>query len=232
MTPAKVIVYQMGKVASGSVYRSLLARGGVDVEHVHEVDPGYVSNVRGVGPESGEWKRCARLRGLMAGSDPLRIITLVREPIARNVSLLWESHGADIEKHPDQARELWDQLLHDEVLTWFDSEIKQSLGLDVYLSPFDKELGWVVIRWDERSALILKCEASDAEKQAAISAFLNVDGFILSRHNENRSPVYAKFLKRFKVTREYADRMASARYTRHFYSDEEIEAMRERWTER
>ena len=229
----KVLVYQMGKVGSASVHQSLLAHGGgVDVEHVHEVDPEYVQTVRGVGSDSVEWERCARLRGLMLGSDPLKVITLVREPIARNVSLLWEQRGAEIAAHPERARELWGRLRRDEVLTWFDRELLQMTGIDVYLSPFDKELGWSTIRCGERSVLILKCEISDAEKESAISEFLDLDGFVLNRYNVNGLPEYTKFCESFKVTRDYADRMATARYTRHFYSDVEIDIMRERWTER
>ncbi len=229
----KVLVYQMGKVGSASVHQSLLAHGGgVDVEHVHEVDPDYVRNVRCAGPESAEYRRCARLRRLMLGSDPLKVITLVREPLARNVSLLWEQYGAELAANPKRARELWGRLRRDEVLTWFDRELKQSTGIDVYLSPFDKEIGWSVIRYGERRVLILKCEASDAEKEAAISEFLDLDGFVLNRHNVNGLPEYTKFCESFKVTRDYADRMATARYTRHFYTDVEIDVMRERWTER
>lgn len=69
--PLPILIYQMGKVASRTIYKSLLYTPGMQVFHVHRIGKDVHPNL---------YERVARF------GHPAKIITLVREPISRNIS--------------------------------------------------------------------------------------------------------------------------------------------------
>jgi hypothetical protein len=73
----------------------------------------------------------------------------------------------------------------------------------------------------------------DATKKRVIEEYLGVNG--LEWKNENigekkeYAAIYREFKSRIKLSEQYVDEMISSKYCRHFYSQEEIDLMKNRW---
>jgi len=241
-----VLVYQMGKVGSASVYDSLRPCPRFDVFHVHRMNPANIDKVRREHAAAGvrapnDRKGLSLHRMVKSGRRPVKVITCVREPIARNISAFFQNFerftGLDHAKSREADKRLTDRFLreyrHDVPLKWFDDEPKVTLGVDVYARPFPHERGYARINHGHTDMLVLKCETDDAVKERAISEFLGLDDFALARSNVAGDKEYARlyraFLDRVTLPESYVEEMYASRYARHFYTESEIERMRARW---
>ncbi|MCA9185227.1 MAG: hypothetical protein KDA99_06390, partial [Planctomycetales bacterium] len=121
--------------------------------------------------------------------NKLRVITLVREPIANNISMFFEvfDHYADTRAEESSLSveamiELFlMQYVHGRPLTWLDAELKRMLDVDVYQYPFDLERGCAMIESGNVDLLVLKCELPDDVKAKTIAEFLKLEKLELTR---------------------------------------------------
>ena len=242
-----VLVYQMGKVASQSIYQSLKAIGEVNVYHVHRLNPDHIHAVReeylrrGKRPPN-EQKGLYLYRKVIKPRKPAKIITLVREPISRNISAFFEN--LDLFSNPnsrlqeEEITNLIDTFLreynHDTVLNWFDIEMKSTTGINVYQYSFPKQTGYQIIIENPYQLLILRHDLDDETKASLIGDFLGLEQFDIIRANisEDKSYAekYAAFLERIKIPTSYARRMYNSKYTKHFFAHNEIEHLFKSWT--
>jgi hypothetical protein len=218
-----VLVYQMGKVGSTSVYESLVACG-VAAVHFHWMEPVYMRQI--------------------AKKERVEIITLVREPIGRCISEFFQNFelhtGADYHQDAFDMPTLCELFLSNQYfwrpLPWFDEEMKPRLGVDVYDYPFPQERGWLVIGTGIYRLLILKAELDDTTKETIIADFLKLGSFELVRANTAQEKAYADtyraFIRNIRLPETYVEAMCNAKYTRHFYGETEIAAMRSKWLEK
>jgi len=243
----KVLVYHMGKVGSTSIFESLVSAGVRNINHMNRMNPANIELVRQEHRERGLPVPEGDEEGLRVYEDirttPYRVrcISPVRDPIRRNLSAFffgyerftgekYEPGGLDVDR---LRRCFLEEYPHDVPLTWFDVELKHTLGVNVYRQPFPKETGFATISCRNCRVLLLKCELPDSRKEAAIRQFLALPAFALKNENVGADKIYAaayrQFLGTIKLPDDYLDRMCNAEYTRHFYSDDEIDAMRTRW---
>lgn len=241
-----IIVYQMGKVGSSSIRDSLKSGGIHPVFHVHRMNPRNIEAVRNTYLRRGqkalnEGVGVFLYKNICQKNKKAKFITIVREPISRNMSAFFQNYeiftGCKYKATNFQLKELIDLFLshysHDVPLTWFDVEMKEVLGIDVYRYPFPKEIGYVIIREGSFEILLFKVEISDAIKEKAISEFLDITDFRLKRHNVARDKEYSETYKDFKqaisMPYSYVKQMCDSKYTKHFYSATEIEMMWSAW---
>lgn len=243
-----VLVYQMGKVASTSIYVSLKESTDLDVFHAHRLNPENIARVREEHLQRGDvppddtrglylYKRLIKPR-----RKSIRIITLIREPVGRNISAFFQNlesfermKGAHSALEVEElVRDFIHKYNHDVPLTWFDEELRAATGIDVYQHPFPHEKGYQRIDEPPFHVLIMRHDLDDGEKSARIAEFLGLDSFHITRVNISADKEYAEtyqaFLASIQLPEDYVDRMLSSRYARHFYSPEEREALSQRWT--
>jgi hypothetical protein len=173
---------------------------------------------------------------------PLRVITLVREPVANNISMFFEvfDHytGTTADASPLSVDEMIEiflaRYMHWRPLTWFDAELKTTLGVDVFAHPFSPDQGYARITQKPVDLLVLKSELDDGAKSRAIAEFLGLEDFTIVRSNvtSNRSHarVYEEFKHRIHVPDWLLDAMYESKYAKHFYSAQERAAYRRHWT--
>lgn len=243
-----VLVYQMGKVASMSTYTSLKKVPGIDVSHVHRLNPENIAKVQesyrqqGHKPPNEEKALYLSENLLRTRKIPVKIITLVREPIARNISAYFQNleHFEDM-KNPHDSLDVAELIggflnkyAHDVPLKWFDIEMLSTTGIDVYQYKFPKEEGYQVIDAPPYSLLIMKHDLDDSLKEKYIGQFLGIESFCMIRANEAFSKEYAKqykaFISSIKLPNEYIERMLTSKYAQHFYSAEELSNISKKWT--
>jgi len=240
-----VIVYQMGKVGSVSIKNSLESCGVAPVFHVHKMNPSGIHWVRHKYLVINQipwtyWLGERLFADIIHKGRTANFITLVREPISRSISDFFENFGKFIDDSNYTVEELIrifiEKAAHAIPLIWFDKEMKPILGIDVYQYPFPKEKGYHVIEKGNFKLLIIKLDIDDSEKERAISEFLGISDFKLTRSNiakeKSYATMYADFTKKIELPESYVEIMCNSEYTRHFYTDAEIEAIRSKWRNR
>ena len=242
-----VIIYQMGKVGSAGLAASIEACGHPFSFHIHRLNPANMDRVermfaaRGLPPVSYIPTERMLYRHVVRPRRRARFITLVRDPIARNLSAFFENFElmtgvqyADSQFSPEEIIRIYrDRGDHDLPLTWFDDEMKAALGIDVFSHPFPADLGYARIQQGNFELLVLQLETEDRLKEQVIADFLGLPDFKLLRTNVGAKKDYARdyreFTQRITFEPEYLDGMYSSRYVRHFYTAQQIEGFRKRW---
>lgn len=239
-----VLVYQVGKVGSSTIYYSLKA-AGIKCEHLHRMVPENIERIaeerRAAGlPVKDERLGLALNDRLRRGRDRVRVVTMVREPVSRNISAFFQNladyYGGDpLGSIPveEAIRRFLEEYPHHVPIEWFETEFARSTGISVFDHPFPHSDQWMKIVEGRFEILVLRVEASDRVKKEAIEAFLGIGELDLVRANVGQGKEYAAlyedFRRRVRLPEEYVDRLLNAPYSRHFYSGAELEEIRNFW---
>lgn len=242
-----LIVYQMGKVGSSSVTKSLKLQGFLYVYQIHRMNPYTMAKAM---KKYFDRKPLDFILGeilyekIIKKRKNIKIITLVREPISRNISDFFQSYkeftGTKYSDANHSIEEIEDFFInnykHSEPLIWFDTEINQTLDIDVYEYLFPKDIGYLSIIKENIELLIIKVEIDDSIKEKAISEFLGIEDFKLVNSNVAKEKEYGKtyraFTQNINLPQSYLEILYNSEYMKHFYNDAEIESFKSKWYNR
>lgn len=237
-----IMVYQMGKVGSRTIVDSLY-QYGFESWHIH-----YLSKKFNKWIEKREPITFLEAVDQVAGNrmEKIKVISLVRNPIERNVSSFFQN----IENfHPELVRGYRDGSVsiekiievffhrhgiedHDQPLTWWNRELKGMLNVDIFRSKFPKEKGYCIYQTDKVDLLLIKLEKLNECAEEAFKKFLGIEQFKIKESNkgDNKtySDIYQDFKNKIKFPSHYVIKYLESRETRYFYTDEEIESMKRR----
>ncbi|MCI0557192.1 MAG: putative capsular polysaccharide synthesis family protein, partial [Nitrososphaera sp.] len=250
-----VLVYQMGKVGSTSVCTSLLkARPEMPFHHIHVLtDKGIAweeatrfGQKRGwfrksslpINQPSMHSKYLAKQWARDKCRKPWKVITLTRDPIARNVSSLFETierwipdfaeRCANNDLDLAQLSEFYLAEFHQKLdyyempFQWFHVELEQFFGIDILESEFPRTTGYKIYSGNGVELLLIKLEYLDRCFTEAIKKFLGIDiPLVNARMAADKSyyPVYKVFLQSLRLPDDYIKKMYACEYVRHLYSD-------------
>ena len=145
-----------------------------------------------------------------------------------SIAAALEEHKLAVFQLHRMNREHLERFPHAEPLTWFDDELRPVFGVDVYEHPFPAS-GHLRIG----DVLVLKSELDDATKGAAVSEFLGIRNLVFRPANVTTSKAqgeaYKRFVSTLRLNPQFVEKMLESRYTRHFYTEVEREAMRRRY---
>jgi hypothetical protein len=221
----------MGKVGSSSIYYSLKM-----------IYPGAVVYDHTFSQNHKNWKTRSLYRWAISEKKPLNVISLTREPIGRDIAAFFENFkrdtGISYYKANLTAEELKTIFLsnykHEIPLQWFDKNIKENFGIDVYAVPFPK-CGIATYSHRNIRLLVMRSEIDNNEKINAIKDFLGLSGFHLVNKNIGEEKGYALTYKDFKnkvkLPSDYITKMCESKYFTHFYNKEAIDTARMKWSE-
>lgn len=226
-----VVVFQMGKVASSTIYESLLRDWPGVVAHAHEFKPDHWDPL------------IARLAAdFRSGARPYRFISLVREPIERNISDFFENYeryvgvpfARDRDRSVAELRQLFlDREPHNFPAEWFDRCLHPSIGIDVYSGPFPPE-GFARYRSGNAELLVLRSELPDEAKAWAVAAFTGLSSLRLRVQNRARDKryagVYRDFVETVRFPEEFVAGMCATRYYETFYGADHRDRALHRWS--
>ncbi|PXA03116.1 hypothetical protein DDZ13_13695 [Coraliomargarita sinensis] len=243
-----VIIYQMGKVASSSIYHALKQREDCHAFHAHLLGmPRQLNRRRRV---ADSWanpdKRLRTAKSLwetiIAPRRPAKIITLVRDPFERNISAYFENSKEPKRPHSNR-KEFIDRLIRDFLKTshhslatdWYQKEFNPTLEIDVFAHPFDTSRKWAQYELEPYDLLVLRTDLPDENKNQVISEFLGLQNLKIrpsnQTHTKSLNPVYADFKKTIRFPKELGTTILNSSYTKHFFSEQEIAAMQAKWIE-
>lgn len=252
-----VLVYQVGKVGSSTVYKSLkTALKRHSVYHIHaltdqgiaqrekrhrSVDQPYLPHHLIVSKIlNAKLKKYSNLK--------MDIVTLIRDPVGRFISSIFQDPdkqrqfllGADGKISKAKARAYIEQRLSesmhdiDHAMEWFDRELKQFCGIDVYAHPFDSRKGFAVYENQKARVLMLRMEDLDHCFHEAMQTFFGLGVQVpMIRNNERthqgEGSVYADLKKEVHLPRGLLEEIYKDSRVRHFYGDQEEQLM-DKWT--
>jgi hypothetical protein len=226
-----VLIFQFGKVGSSSLLDSLAPQWPGLVVHAHtlkkrENEPEHMAVAR---------------KFLSEKKDPVFVITLVRDPIGRNISAFFQNFERETGVSERQCHTLPIEHLievflskfpHDFPLNWFNEHLKEATGIDVFEHEFPKS-GVQIIRRGNVNLLVMVSEIPDWMKEAAVKQFLALDEFRLRSANvgskKRYAATYRQFLQSFVAPNWYVQRMYGSQFFQHFYSPRK-EALVAQWT--
>ncbi|WP_160154388.1 putative capsular polysaccharide synthesis family protein [Microbulbifer sp. ALW1] len=229
-----ILVYQMGKVGSTSLERSI--PGAVQLHSLYGRPPCHLHEKKLRESLIGNlWLkfRDAFTRFAINRRKKIRIITLIRNPLDRNVSMFFQDllfWGRDyVDQHRPDTREEGEIFLveafhkafdHFYFDTWFDEEIKRFTGIDVF-EYANSESGHIRIQQGRFDILLLKTEQLNTPQAREAMADFCKSEVKLSGENKGENKWYAEAYTRVKgiiaSDREYRAQIQSTRTYRHFY---------------
>ena len=206
-----ILIYQMGKVGSSSVYRSLKHAGIPNsIFHVHQLsDKGIERKEKWLKYHNAldiPWvvedllyiKKFKESIETNRSKFQWKIITMTREPISVKLSAFFENievYGHEVFDPPKKINidKTIDYLMRntfgvydvekDYYCTWFDEELKTVFGIDVYTVPYDFTRGYSIITKENVSVLVMRLEDMGRSFQQAMAYFLKVPNIELIKDN-------------------------------------------------
>lgn len=125
------------------------------------------------------------------------------------------------------------QLDSDVEFMWFDKELKELTGTDIFAYPFDKEKGYAWIKEGNVEILVLKMEQMDKNEEI-VGKFVELQDlkYVNSNIGEGKYSkyIYQELKKQFSLQTDWlrAYYMGNERFL-HFYSETEIDSFCNRW---
>ncbi len=248
-----ILIYQMGKVGSVTLCKSI-EKLNISYETYHTIHKHIKFNnfkkykalniVHKNSPYlkfSRNFKNSIKIK-LFKRAEKAKIITIVREPISRNIAFYFEDFYIPLlEKNLfgdfwvlDESLNYFisdfkDNFNHTVGINWFDEELKRHIGVDVYDYEFDKKQGYTVIEKDKLNIMVIQLEKLNSlEKE--IGEFIGNKDFVLENANVSGNkwykPVYKEFKENIEFSKKYVDDLYNSKFMKHFYSDEDIEKFR------
>jgi len=246
----KILVHNPGKVGSTSIVTSLSAIK-IKSYHTH-----YINIDNFVEMEIKEY--LTTLMNEFKKLQPLKIITLAREPLSRDYSAFFQLISYEFLKFfmqpgkslADSCAE-WMEKYYDyhHLVTgynehqykdnpfgyfdWFNKELKDGFGVDILAHPFDKEKGYSIIKQGNIEVLVMKMEKLNS-LESVIGEFVGAPNFKLINANEaSDKPIYDLYKKTreiIKIPKRLVSRYYDNNpYMDHFYTEEEKAEFLKKW---
>ena len=257
-----VLIYQFGKVGSSTV-RESLRRSPLKrpVYQVHRLSDEGISNYQEKYtkfPDSRHLADCLAigqtLRQKLYDDDQPSpkpsVITITRDPIAAMLSTFFQTLG---NKRADQFRNADGTLQTDRVInavhrqfkhfdestnricTWFNRELKTTLGIDVFAHPFNPDQGYQIIQHQQVDLLLLRLEDLNQIGGTVISEFLGLPSPLKLRSQNRRdrkalAEIYEYVKANLNLPKGVCRTIYRSTYATHFYSRKERKAFIDKWS--
>lgn len=247
-----LLIWQMGKVGSTSLEQSL-----------RDVSPSYpVLRAHLLGHEmmvSGELYKRARRRGtreylrnvaireefLRAGSR-WKVLTILREPMSRNISSFFQNLDIYIGRKPhlilehksDPVSYLMDTFVskfdHNRPTKWVAGELEKFTGIALLDREFPVHRGCARYSSGRFDAFVVRVEDIDGVASSATRAFLEAPDLALRKDNVGDEKWYSGLYREFRARRSLPQELVlqtiHSPYGRTFYSDTNEAAMLEKYS--
>ena len=225
-----IFIYQMGKVASTSIFHSLRNTSLANhVFHAHSFEPFH---------SSSEIRALYRYR--QKHNTRFKLISLVREPVSRNISAFFQNIRRDGKKIMlDEAitiSEIKQMFLrnypHEIPLIWFDNNIKRHFDIDVFEHKFPRT-GHLEITGENADLLLMRHDLDNKTKESLIAEFTGESSLKLTKANVSVEKAYAELYAEFQKTKlplSHLYYLASSKYMKHFFYHD-MRQMFDTWSE-
>lgn len=254
-----LLLFQMGKVGSQTVEQTLVnLKLKRTIFHFHWLSPEMLkftldkSEFLGRAyPGRDYWESIYVKESILPSlsTQGVDVITLTREPIARNLSAFFYSWGywypdmlekfSDLNNYPEAKQDVTNHFVekfhHQRTLDWFDTDLAPYYGFDIYQEEFHPEKGYQIYRTPEINLLIIRLEDLNRCLQLALEEFFGASypDYKMKTKNLSQSReynhLYKDFLNNTNLPQDYVDYIYNSRYARFFYTERELDSFKDRW---
>lgn len=251
----KIIIYQMGKVGSSTVYETVKNMNlDFSVNHIHFLSDDGILEAENFFRNSVSKKIPMHLHRSKLikeyfnfKNEKIKFITLTREPIGRIISDVFQNlkyfypdliDGQQLKTEEIQqivSSKLDISNVDSEFATnWFDNELIKALDIDIFEYAFDVEKGYSIIKNANIEILLLQMEGMNNILEEALQEFFNYKNSIKIQHtNIGDNKVFSNEQSWIKNNIQLNDEVLSAfystKYMKHFYSDQQIRKFKNKW---
>ncbi len=241
---AAVLIYTMGKVGSSTIYAQLIRKyPWLPVFQIHFLSDHWVKNIlpKMDARHHFQIELANRVKQVINNNPDckIKLITLVRDPITRDISDIFQNwrdkyNVNTINDVPfEQVISDFNTNNHDYTLNWFDTEFKAFTGIDVYQLYFPKEQSYQKYTFAKFDLLIIKLDTIGKQLTPVVNEFLGLESEEIpgANRSENKEgkELYAQIKQHYKAPKVKLDRVYQTSLLTHFYTTEEIAAMRSKW---
>ena len=235
-------LYCMGKCASCSLYAAMQPPDYSDLQYHnvkhYETATLLRAHTLGLGMLDGLIRetplreinqvKVKRLKWIVETKQPLRIVTIVRNPVDRAISAIFHHHKRWIQKlHKPFHEMLEDGFNKDWALDWFDNHLLPPFGIDVYSKPWDFKTKHITLEVDNVSCLVLRTEDSKLWKPM-VEEFLDRPIRGIGKLNIGHNAIEFK-KRRVRLSDSFLDYMLNSKLSKHFYSPVERHQFRTKY---
>ena len=225
-----VLVHTMGRVGSSAIYSSL-KRAEFEALHIHHIHPDSLA-AQSRGSMARHIKDGYQARALLEAEPdrPVKIITLVRDPIERNISAGFARFRRKSEldelsrfvTDPVVTDEIWKRLDMSLPFHWLDVEFRDALGIDLYQVDVACA-GYAQMEVGRVNALILHSTLPDEVKSMRLSDFMGRDCAVgRTGKDVNQEGDLQNLYRAFELTSPLTiadlSEAADSRFMQHFFA--------------
>lgn len=229
------VIYTMGKVASRSIALALQATGR-RFHDIHTLDQEFLAWLARDRLDKGmpiDVHVCSAIgwRNEIVDTGRCLYISLVRDPIERNVAAAFQNIDTETLGSPDDLLKAVMAYSHSLPAVWFDREFRKQLGINVFRTPFDKVNRYV----RTEQFLIMRTDLDDEAKSRVLEAATGIFPIEVGRRNVGANKkryhgVYEGVRGNLRFPAEFVDSIYETPFARHFWTTEELDRFRVRWT--
>ncbi len=240
-----ILVYTLGKVGSSTVTKTLKTFSPKKIIlQPHFLSQHYLTKVLPNTIHYNNNIKVAKNVFKTLNTFPnknIKIITLVREPIGRDISNIFQNPKdfvddksiLNISVH-DLIKIYKEKENHEYTLKWFDDEFYHYTNTNIYEQPFNNENKYFQFKTTQSiDVLVIKMEYLTEVGPIALSDFLKVKIPCLVNSNtgakKETSILQKNFVREYKPTEEEITKVYNSEYMNFFYSENEIQNFKNKW---
>lgn len=251
---APIIILTPGKTGSSSIYNSLKKQLPNPVFQLHNLSENEIEKLKRIHLNSDRKSLPLHLiisenlnKRLKKYKGKLYIVTIVREPISREISSFMQNINfiknsiernnlsIDIEMASNILSKSLENNVGDKFEKWFKKEIESSFSINVFMKSFDHSANFMIFRNGRYNLLLMKMETMDKIFSKAISKLFSTSiSIYLKRDNVGEkkyySSDYSELKRHIKIDNKILKEVINSRYMKHFYSENEINYFKNKWS--
>lgn len=239
------LIYTMSKVGSSSVYYSLKKKFPYkEIHHIHFLGNTWLESFKSGHPIfNNNIKNADALFKLLDKRKwNIKIVSLVRDPIARDISGIFQTweHLFDVKDvsslTPIEIVEHFRTAEFSYSQNWFETDFKEFTGLNVFENSFDATKGYEIYFNSKASILILQLEQLNNIYNQALNEFIGFGYYKLQKENVTSSrasgELNAAVKKLLKFPRKKLEDIYQSPYIKTFYNESQVDKFVNRWAEK
>lgn len=168
-------------------------------------------------------------------NDKIKIITGIRDPIARNISAFFQSLSEGNNNNTSNNVLIEEFFLfanHFTPLYWFEREIRHHFNINIYNHKFNKSKGYSIIEKNGVEIFLYRLDKLD-ELEKEIGKFLDSKNFELKYKNKSNQKWYSEKYYAFKREIKFKESFLNLIYNddriSYFYTKSEIINFKSKW---
>ena len=254
-----LLVYSMPKSGTSSVLYSLRSGTDFPVLHIHtlrkdrllEIENVYKKNWSKKSTPTHLWHSLYLLNKLghkRDKNDKFKIISLIRDPVAKQISSFFEILYLELDYNYNEKLKLMhvEDVVDELTLLfinkfsqqtvprdWFDLELRSVFDIDIYTKHFSHEKGYQIYEGQQADVLLIRLEDLDRRSREAFGKFLGIENISLIKRNvgsrKDYALLYKSFLTKAILPESYLFEQYNIKYVQHLYSPDEIVNFKKKW---